>query len=78
MSAAVESRRTFRAVANSDLVVSNDSAPVLMALSTGAKVVGHFGPRLQRHTFHPIEMRDGLAVVWRACVPSLGAAIVWR
>jgi ADP-heptose:LPS heptosyltransferase len=35
---------TIRAIANADLVVTNDTAPLHFALSTGAKVVGLFGP----------------------------------
>ena len=35
---------TFRLLANASLVVTNDSAPMHFALSTGVKVVGLFGP----------------------------------
>ena len=35
---------TFRVIANAELMVSNDSAPLHFALSTGVKLVGLFGP----------------------------------
>jgi ADP-heptose:LPS heptosyltransferase len=51
---------TFRLLANADLVISNDTAPMHFALSTRAKVVALFGPT-RAETYLPRGRRNTAA-----------------
>jgi heptosyltransferase-2 len=48
---------TFRAIANAQLVVTNDSAPLHFALSSRVKLVGLFGPT-RAETYVPLGRAD--------------------
>jgi len=44
LSGKLDLQETIRVIANAELVVTNDSAPLHLALATGSRVVGLFGP----------------------------------
>lgn len=62
---------TVRLVANADLVVSNDTAPLHLALSTSVKVVGLFSPTRAETYLRRVapiwSMRRNRSTARRAC-----------
>ena len=62
---------TIRAIANADLVVTNDTAPLHFALSTGVKVVGLFGPTRAGTYLTPGRPGTAAAQVQLYCSPCV-------
>ncbi len=62
---------TMRIIANADLVVTNDTAPLHFALSTRAKLVGLFGPTRAETYVRPEKGRVATAQIALYCSPCV-------
>jgi heptosyltransferase-2 len=62
---------TFRVLANAELVVTNDTAPLHLALGTRAKVVGLFGPTRPDTYVSPTRLGVATAHVPLYCSPCV-------
>jgi ADP-heptose:LPS heptosyltransferase len=62
---------TFRLIANAELVVTNDSAPLHFALSTNVKVVALFGPTTADTYLPPARKNTAAAYVPLYCSPCV-------
>lgn len=62
---------TFRAIANAELVVTNDTAPLHMALSTQVRLVGLFGPTRAETYITPGRAGVAYAQVHLYCSPCV-------
>jgi ADP-heptose:LPS heptosyltransferase len=62
---------TVRLIANAELVVTNDSAPLHFALSTRVKLVGLFGPTLAENYLPPGREGTAAAFVPLYCSPCV-------
>ncbi len=61
LSGTLDLRQTVRLLANARLVVSNDTAPLHLALSTGVPLIGIFGPT-RASTYFPKGRTDAVAL----------------
>ncbi len=62
---------TIRVIANAELVVTNDTAPLHFALSTGVKVVGLFGPTRASTYMTPGRAGTAAAQILLYCSPCV-------
>jgi ADP-heptose:LPS heptosyltransferase len=62
---------TFRVIANAELVVTNDTAPLHIALATGVKLVGLFGPTRAETYLTPGRENLARAQVQIYCSPCV-------
>lgn len=71
VSGALSFTETMRAIANAELVVTNDTAPLHMALSTHARLVALFGPTRAETYISPRRTGAASAQVHLYCSPCV-------